>query len=272
MSLLDADQIRQPISRRSRERLDDLEVFAEIESTNSYLMSQPPPAPGRFRVALAEHQTAGRGQRESRWLSPASSGLCLSMAYTFAHPRADLSAVTLAAGVGVARALEEAGVADIRLKWPNDLILRGGKLGGILTEVRQSPSTAATVVIGVGINIDLGDSRNVELMSPSVGTVSDLASFGIEIASRSALSARLVQHLFDTLSEFEEGGFPPFAADYERLDWLHGREIRVSSGGEIFTGVAAGVEADGSLIVDTDCGSRRVISGSVQLASGGTTS
>jgi len=269
MSLLDADKIRQPISGRSRERLDDLEVFAEIESTNTYLMSQPPPAPGRFRVALAEHQTAGRGRREKRWHSPPSSGLCLSMAYTFAHAPADLSAVTLVAGVGVARALQEAGVADIRLKWPNDLVLRDGKLGGILTEVRQRQSSGATVVIGIGINIDLGDSRGAELTSPGVGRVSDLASFGIEIASRSALSASLVQHLFDALSAFEAGGFPPFAADYERLDWLRGREVTVAGGNDTVTGIAAGVEADGSLLVETDGGRQRVISGSIRLLSEG---
>ena len=269
MTLLDADHIRAPISGRPRQRLDDLEVFAELESTNSYRRSEPPPPAGRFRVALAEHQTAGRGRMGKTWHSPASSGLCMSMAYTFAHPRADLPAVTLAAGVGIVAALAESGVRDIRLKWPNDLILRDGKLGGILTEVRQRQANGVTVVIGVGINIDLGVSRSAELIAPKVGAVSDLASFGIQIPSRSVLSASLIQHLFDVLTEFEERGFRPFVDPFERLDWLRGRAVRIEDGGRSVVGTAAGVAADGSLLMQTTDGSQRISSGTVALIARG---
>ncbi len=269
MTLLDADHIRAPISGRPRQRLDDLEVFAELESTNAYLLSEPSPPAGRFRVALAEHQTAGRGRMGKPWYSPPSSGLCMSMAYTFPHPRADLSAVALAAGVGIAAALAESGVRDIRLKWPNDLILRDGKLGGILTEVRQRQADGITVVIGVGMNIDLGDARDVELIAPKVGAVSDLASFGIEIASRSVLSASLIEHLFDALAEFETRGFRPFVGPFERLDWLRGRAVRIEDGGRTVVGTAAGVAADGSLLVQTADGRQRVASGTVQFVAEG---
>ncbi len=72
---LDAELIRQPFSELTRERLDSLEVFAEIESTNSYLLEQAAPMPGRFRVALAEHQTAGRGRMDRLWHSPKSTSV-----------------------------------------------------------------------------------------------------------------------------------------------------------------------------------------------------
>ena len=128
MTLLDPDQIRAPMKDRPRKRLERIDVFDEIESTNSYLLSEPAPAVGRFRVALAEHQTAGRGRMDKRWHSPAASGVCLSMAYTFGLARADLSAVTLAIGVGVARVIASAGLSGVQLKWPNDLVARDGKL------------------------------------------------------------------------------------------------------------------------------------------------
>ncbi|MDH3440943.1 MAG: biotin--[acetyl-CoA-carboxylase] ligase [Gammaproteobacteria bacterium] len=269
MTLLDAEQIRAPIPQESRERLELLEVFAEIDSTNSHLLNQPAPQPGRFRVALAEHQTAGRGRRDKRWHSAGSSGLCLSMAYTFASPRLDLSAVTLAAGVGIAGALELQGTTGIGLKWPNDLVVRNGKLGGILTEVRRRPGGQATIVVGVGINIDLGGSGKTQNLSSSIGQVSDLASCGVKILSRSALSAALIEKLFDTLVEFEASGFAVFADAYDRHDWLKGRTISVDMSDGPVDGLSEGVDLDGALIIRTDAGLQRILSGSVRLPARG---
>lgn len=265
MTLLDAEQIRAPIPHESQERLDVVEVFAEIDSTNSHLMNQPAPLPGRFRVALAEHQTAGRGRRDKRWHSAGASGLCLSMAYTFANPRLDLAALTLAVGVGVAGTLESAGAAGIGLKWPNDLVVRDGKLGGILTEVRRRSGGQVTVVVGVGVNIDLRDSKQAQNISSSIGRVSDLASCGVRVPSRSALSATLIETLFNTLVEFEAQGFAAFAEDYARYDWLKGQRVGVDMLDGAVDGWSEGVDSDGALIIRTDTGRQRVLSGSVRL-------
>jgi BirA family biotin operon repressor/biotin-[acetyl-CoA-carboxylase] ligase len=269
MTLLDAEQIRAPIARDSQERLDLLEVFASIDSTNSHLMQQPAPLPGRFRVALAEHQTAGRGRREKRWHSPAACGLCMSMAYTFTNPRLDISAVTLAAGVAIARTLESAGVAGIGLKWPNDIVVQGGKLGGILTEIRQRRGSPMTIVVGVGINVDLRKANQPVKISSSIGHASDLASCGVDVPSRSALSASLIENLFSALVEFEAKGFAAFAEDYERYDWLRGQRIGVETPTGQVNGLSEGVDVDGALIVRTDAGCQRVVSGSVLLPARG---
>lgn len=266
MTLLDVEQIRAPIAHESRERLDLLEVFAEIDSTNSHLMAQPAPLPGRFRVALAEHQTAGRGRREKQWHSPASGGLCMSMAYTFAQPRLDLAAVTLAAGVGIAEALESIGASGIGLKWPNDLVMRDGKLGGILTEVRRRPGGQLTIVVGLGINVDLRDALRREKISSSIGRVSDLASCGVRVSSRSALSATLIEKLFDTLVDFEAGGFATFTERYDRYDWLKGQSVIVELPDGRVDGISAGIDADGALIVRAGRERKRILSGSVRLA------
>ena len=269
MKLLDAGQIRAPIAGQPGRRLDALEVFAKIDSTNSHLMRQPAPEPGRFRVALAEHQTAGRGRCDKRWQSPASCGLCMSMAYTFAKPRLDLPAVSLAVGVGVARALESTGLTGVGLKWPNDVVVRDGKLGGILTEVRRWRDWQATIVVGVGINIDLGQHRDSIDASPGIGGVSDLAGCGVYIQSRNALSATLIEILFDTLVEFEASGFAGFAGDYARYDWLQGLVVIVDLPDGPVEGVSEGVDNDGALILRTNTGRSRILSGSVRLPTRG---
>ena len=128
---LDAGTIQAKMTGLPRERLDILEVFAEIGSTNNYLLDQPAPLPGRIRVAVAQRQTAGRGRLERPWHSLESSGLCLSMSYTFASRPEMISCLTLATGVSLIGSLEKLGADGLGLKWPNDLMFNGGKLGGI---------------------------------------------------------------------------------------------------------------------------------------------
>lgn len=152
---LDSDVIRRSLDEATARRLEILEVFSEIDSTNTYLMQQPGPFPGQVRVAVTDNQTAGRGRHGRTWQSPAGSGLCLSMAYSFASSPADFPALTLAIGLGAISALQSLGVGGVQLKWPNDLIVMNGKLGGILTEAQTQSAGAVTVVTGIGLNVDL---------------------------------------------------------------------------------------------------------------------
>ena len=155
MSALDAAVLRRALAEASLASLEDLEVFASIPSTNTHLLAKSPPAAGRLHVALADHQTAGRGRRARQWLSPPGAGLCLSVAYTFAEPPGQLPCLTLAIGVGIVHALETLGVGGIGLKWPNDIVVRESKLGGMLAESHGVSTSGAAVVVGIGINLDL---------------------------------------------------------------------------------------------------------------------
>jgi len=265
MNNLNAEQIRQPISDAPCSRLDYLEVFSEIESTNSYLLEKPAPLPGRFRVAIAEHQTAGRGRMDRQWYSPPLSGLCMSMSYTFEDVPKFLPAATLAIGVGVAELLEQLGIRGVGLKWPNDLIVRNGKLGGILTEVRPGDGPEMTVVVGIGINVDLGQSADTGGIKTRIGYASDLASCTDQLLSRSALSAALVETLFNTLVEFETDGFERFFNAWERYDWLRGQRISVELPNRRPHGVCQGIDSDGALMLRTESGTERIMSGSIHL-------
>ena len=173
---LDSDLICGALDAATVQRLDILEVFAEIASTNTYLMQQPGPAAGRLRVAATDNQTAGRGRHGRTWQSPAGSGLCLSLAYTFASNPANLPALTLAIGLGAIDALQRVGIGGVQLKWPNDLIMMNGKLGGILTEAQSQASGNLTVVTGIGLNIDLSEQPDLEVEAEWAHRITDLKS------------------------------------------------------------------------------------------------
>jgi BirA family biotin operon repressor/biotin-[acetyl-CoA-carboxylase] ligase len=266
MSKLDASVIQQLLTRRAISKLDELEVFRSIASTNTHLLSEPAPSPGRFRVAVADHQTSGRGRHDRKWLSAPGSGLCLSFAYTFAEMPEQLPALTLALGVGVVGALRQLNIDNVSLKWPNDIVALDGKLGGILTEVQSSAGDGVTVVTGIGLNVHVRESMEFGAESGWAHRAIDLHSIHPEPPARELLAGTIIEHLYATFSRFEACGFTEFTDDWRQNDWLRGREITVDAPNKQVNGVAAGVDVDGALIVDTESGPVRIISGSIVLA------
>ena len=268
MSSLDASDVRRFVPEPAAVQLDELEAFASIDSTNTYLLHQPPPGPGRCRVAIADEQTSGRGRRSRRWISPPGSGLCLSIAYTFARRLEQLPALTLALGVGVVDALARLGVDGVSLKWPNDIVAMDRKLGGILTEVHTGSGDGVTVVAGVGINIDLPDGLSLGDASGWVHRPVDLRSIAIDVPPRERLAATIVGALVDVFARFGELGFSVFVREWQLRDWLKGREIIADMPDGRVAGTAAGVDSDGALIVNAAAGPMRVINGSIELPFG----
>ena len=267
MTSLDADAIRNFASERTRAKLAQLDVLAEIDSTTSYLLQKPGPEPGEISIAVTTNQTAGRGRFDKTWLSPPGSGLCLSVAYTFARAPENLPALTLALGLGAIAALEELGAINVQLKWPNDLVALDSKLGGILTEVQPQSSSAVTVVAGIGVNVDL--KNNPEIKADWARRVVDLGDICEELPGGERIAGTLTTHLLQAFVDFEESGLTPFADRWSRYDWLLGREVRIDAGQDRVIGVGAGIADDGALLVDTPAlGVQRVISGSVSLAGG----
>lgn len=267
MTRLDADAIRKSLGEIVSTRLATFELFAEIESTNTYLMQQAAPAPGQMHVVVTDHQTMGRGRHGRTWQSPPGSGLCLSLKYTFAQQPANLPALTLALGLGVIEALQSLGVHGVQLKWPNDLIADDGKLGGILTETQAQRSGAIAVVTGLGLNVDLGTELDFGTDTDWARRVVDLAGFASAVPQRGDLAARLIDGLAATFLEFEAGGFGSFASRWSGRDWLLGREVTVDTPQRQVTGIGAGIADDGALLVDTGDGPcSRITSGSVVMA------
>jgi len=266
MSNLDVADIQIPLTELAKSKLDKLEVFSSIASTNAHLLAQPAPAAGRFRVAIADHQTSGRGRHNRRWISPPGSGLCLSLAYTFAVMPSHLPGLTLAIGVGVINALQHLAVDGVSLKWPNDIVALDGKLGGILTEVQSRAGDGVTVVTGIGLNVHNRESLDLCAGSDRALRAVDLNSIQNEPPGRELLAGTVIDHLYRAFCSFEEAGFAEFAANWRRYDWLRDREITVDMHDRQITGIAAGVDEDGALLVDSKSGRTRVVSGSIGMA------
>lgn len=267
MTSLDAQVIRQSLGAAAADRLAGFDVLAEIDSTNSYLMRSPGPAPGDACVAVTDNQTNGRGRHGRTWISPPGSGLCLSVAYSFAQQPSNLPALTLAVGIGIISALEDLGVHGVQLKWPNDLVADDRKLGGILTETQSQARGAIKVVTGLGLNLNLPDEVHIGKETDSALRAVDLSRITDCPPRSDALVGALIDAMWSTFISYEATGFDGFVDKWSARDWLFGRAVTVDLPAQRVAGVGAGIAADGALLLDTGAGKcTRITSGSVLMA------
>ena len=263
IDLLDATAIRAKLPHAALERLRNLEVHAVLDSTSDRLLAAEELPPGRFDACLAEFQSAGRGRRGRSWVAPFASGLCVSVNWSYRDAPATLGALSLAAGVAALRALRRLGFANLSLKWPNDIVHRDGKLGGILIDLRGEAAGPAYFVVGIGINVRLPRATRERLQADGVDAV-DLTSLG-NAPLRNDAAAVLIAELTQALLEFGACGMTAFADEWQVADALAGRPVRVHHGGQFLDGFARGVDADGALLLEIDGASRRILSGEVSV-------
>lgn len=265
LDVLEADAIRNALGADARARVRMLEVHDAIESTNSRLLACTDLPAGRFDCCLAEYQTAGRGRRGRAWLAPYASGLCYSFSWSFREPPAELAALSLAVGVATLRTLATFGVRDAQLKWPNDVLLDGRKLGGILCELRAEAGGPAFVVVGIGLNVALPARLRERIVADGGLPPASLADAATGAPSRSGLAARLTDELVRMATAFEAAGFAAFRDEWARADALADRPIRVIGHARERDGLARGIAADGTLRVEIDGRVEHVASGEVTL-------
>jgi BirA family biotin operon repressor/biotin-[acetyl-CoA-carboxylase] ligase len=263
LDLLEDSRIRARLPQICAERLRNLEVREELESTSNRLLEVDDLPPGRFDACLAEFQSAGRGRRGRRWVAPFASGLCLSVSWSYRDAPTAFGALSLAAGVAVLRALRGLGFADLALKWPNDVVHRDGKLGGILVDLRGEAAGPAYVVVGVGINLRLPQAVRDGLRAEGADAI-DLASLGA-LPVRSAAASAVIGELALALLEFGARGMTAFAEEWRSADTLAGRPVRVIQGDRSLEGVACGVDTDGALLVEVEGARHRISSGEVSV-------
>jgi BirA family biotin operon repressor/biotin-[acetyl-CoA-carboxylase] ligase len=187
--------------------------------------------------------------------------LYLSLSRQFSGGLARLGGLSLVAGVAAAEALHEAGYAGVGLKWPNDLVVGGKKLGGLLVEGGGEHAGPVRAVIGIGLNVRMPDALAGTLDQPWI----DLLRMADSPPSRNALAARLLTHLLPALDQFDAEGLAPFLARYARFDALAGRDVVVHLAGASQNGIASGIAEDGALRVRIDDRERVFHAGEVSV-------
>ncbi|HEX7112780.1 MAG TPA: biotin--[acetyl-CoA-carboxylase] ligase [Mizugakiibacter sp.] len=246
VELLDAAAIRAALPAATRARLGALEAHWELDSTSSELLRRAAQGAPDLSFVLAETQSAGRGRRGRTWLSPPALNLYLSCLKRFEVGYAALSGLSLAVGVALMRALEDVGIADVGLKWPNDALADGHKLAGILVELGGEFLGPCHAVIGIGVNLRLPPALRAQAGQP----VTDLATLaGGAPPARNGFVAHLVARLVEALDAFAADGFAAFADAYAHHDLLRGRALRISGAQGAFDGIGEGIDARGALRV-----------------------
>lgn len=267
LELLRREDIVRAVAPEVMSACEHMEIRAVTGSTNADLLAQPAPVAGRWRALMAEYQTGGRGRRGRRWMSVFGSGLCLSLSWSYSTVPRELPALSLAAGIAVRRALVAAGARSIFLKWPNDLISNGGKLGGILVDVEGDSRGPLRAVIGIGLNVQVPEkmARDVSAAGGLPATGLQQAIHGREI-SRNQVAGAVITSLVWVLRDFGDRGFMPLADEWRQHDYLYGHPVSVSSNqAEPLDGVARGIAADGALLVERPEGLMAVFNGDVSL-------
>lgn len=262
LELLEADRVRAELSEASQRQLSDITVLPSVDSTNRWLYDQAMAGAPSGRVCLAEMQTAGRGRRGRGWVSPFGTNVYASVLWRFDAGPMALGGLSLAVGVAVARALERAGIEGIGIKWPNDLLWRDRKLAGVLVEASGESDGPGLAVAGVGINLFLPGHarRRVDQPFAELRDVPGGARLG-----RNQLAGLLIDEMFTIFTGFAEAGFETCRGDFERLDLLQGRAVRILTADRVLEGESLGVDDTGRLRARLAEGERRFASGEVSL-------
>jgi BirA family biotin operon repressor/biotin-[acetyl-CoA-carboxylase] ligase len=266
VELYNTELVRELLAPKQQTQIDSLTALLQVDSTNRYLIDMAPAPPGSAQLCVAEIQSAGRGRRGRSWLAPFGSGLCLSLAWSFEESPPTLSALSLAVGVAVTRALQRIGGDSVQLKWPNDLVWRARKLGGILIEMRGESGGPTRVVIGLGLNVRMPAATRLDLAKQQATLITDLHEIlGERTPSRNTLVAAVISELINALQVFERRGFEAFADEWRNRDALKDVPVRVLCANESINGIARGAAEDGALLVDVNGELQRFVSGEVSL-------
>jgi BirA family biotin operon repressor/biotin-[acetyl-CoA-carboxylase] ligase len=257
---LDGAALRADLAAEAGGLLASLEIHDCLDSTNAELMRAAALDAAAGSVCLAEAQTQGRGRVGRDWISPFGANVYLSLLWRFEDPSRAMG-LSLAVGVGAVRALASVGVGGVGLKWPNDLLLGEGKLGGILIEVAGQAHGGCAVVVGLGLNRYLPPAAGRSIDQPWA----DLSRMS-EPPPRNRLIAALLSELLPLLAHYGERGLAPYLPEWRRHHRLAGREVVLEQGKASIRGRIEDVSESGLLILRCeDGGLRDFASGEVRL-------
>jgi BirA family biotin operon repressor/biotin-[acetyl-CoA-carboxylase] ligase len=246
LELLDSASILSYLDSEKRALVSRLEIHDQIDSTNAYLSQLARQNAPSGHVCLAERQLAGKGRRGRQWVSPYGCNILLSILWRFQQGPAAISALSLAVGVAVIRALRRLGIDNAGLKWPNDIYSEGKKLGGILIEVAGENEGPCHAVTGLGLNLLLPeeDAESIEQPWTDLNRIA-----GGQPIGRNRLAGELIGQILPVLAGFERTGLAAYLDEWREYDCLRGEWASVFVGTQQFDGTLEGIDAQGFLLM-----------------------
>ena len=265
VEFLSEQKIKNLFSPLAKQSCRKLEILFNPDSTNSYLLEKLRTEEIHGNVVLAESQSNGRGRRGNKWLSPLGSGLYLSVAWRFLRTPNVLGLLSLYIGVAIVHALESSGIDKVALKWPNDILVQNGKLGGVLIDIKGEAGGPVDVIIGVGINYNMPEALTKEITQSTTDIYRITAESLSERPSRNQIMASLLSSIFEILEKIDMNETSGLLDEWRRYDCFMGKPARLVFQQDLIEGVVKGVDEQGSLLSDVDGNIQCYTSGDLSL-------
>lgn len=246
LDLLDATRLAQ----RAAQLGVALQILPELASTNSHLLHAQTP---HGAICMVEYQSAGRGRRGRPWFNSVAGGICLSVCMRSSAGVSALEGLSLAVGVVVAEVLERLGCERVQLKWPNDLLLDGRKLGGILIEIGGDLAGDCFAIIGLGLNVYSRLSESIE--QPWVS----LADVAIDVR-RTTLAEALIEAMIELVNNYSDRGFAAYHQPWLTRAAFLNQTVTLSTPQGSVTGRMTGLDSSGGLVLSLQ-GEQQVFTG-----------
>ena len=241
--------------------------FDQTDSTNAQARRLADAGAAEGTVVIADSQSGGKGRLGRNWSSPAGVNLYLSVILRPAISPRVATQMTFLSAVAVARAIEATGPFSPQLKWPNDVLLNGHKVAGLLNELNAETEQIHYLVLGVGVNLNMTqDQFPADLRSPATSLLLD----GGEIVSRRLFTQSLLQSLDQLYASYLSEGFGPLKEEWERRCNVMNRWVEVDYQSHKQVGQVSGVDETGALLLSLSGGvTERVLAGDVRLLNRG---
>lgn len=251
-----------------------IDFFPVIDSTNNYLINHPIDF-NKYYVCIAEQQTAGRGRNtislKKSWYSPFGNNIYCSIAWHYPSCQSALLGLSLIAGLTLAEILTEFGCDDVQLKWPNDVLIRDKKIGGILTEIYGEPNGGCKLVIGFGLNV-FNNYNTRHLVDINANILKPWTNLELELKNKKGIQRN---HLINSLLHkfllnydlFIKHGLTYFIAKWHQYDALLNQYINIDMAGKIKQGQYCGIDNNGALLITIDGVQQVFHSGEVSIGS-----
>lgn len=237
-------------------------VYRErVDSTNNVAKKLADEGAPEGTIVIAEEQTGGRGRINRLFLSPFAKGVWFSLILRPNIPPMEVSKMTLLAAVAVARAIRHHGLTDCGIKWPNDILVKGRKMVGILTELNGSAEKVNYIIMGIGVNTGITAEDLSKDLQP---IVTSFAREGVRV-SRLALLETLLKEIEGLYQTVCRDGFAPVLAEWRALSCMLGQDVTVTSIDKTFSGKAVDIDENGNLLVATPEGVEVVMAGDIHV-------